>query len=99
MLRWDIYEVTTNESSITGVKFRGRVRKFCLERNINLIIDNDQLNENIVRFGVLSGSDISEIKIFIHSLNPDTTITLKLEQLMNPVLSKLKVNDESRYTI
>ena len=41
----------------------------------------------------------SQIKEFLNNLLPDATIELVRENVANPVLSKLKVNIEDRYTI
>ena len=41
----------------------------------------------------------SQIKEFLNNLLPDATIELVRENVANPVLSKLKVNIDDRYTI
>ncbi|MBT6773860.1 hypothetical protein HOA91_00670 [Candidatus Woesearchaeota archaeon] len=41
----------------------------------------------------------SQIKEFLNNLLPDATIELVRENVPHPVLSKLKVNIEDRYTI
>ena len=99
LLKWDIYEIQTKETPITGVMFRGRIRKFCLEKNKNVLAENTQDIAKSVRFAILSGEDVSEIKDYIKTIIPDISIELVLENIPNPILSKLKVNIEDRYTL
>lgn len=99
ILNWDIYEITTKKSSIQGVMLRGRVRKYSLEKEFALLIENASDQENTVRFGLLSGEEPEKVIAFIKSLIPDAEIALLQENLPNPVLSKMKVNIEDRYTI
>lgn len=99
ILKWDIYEITTKESSIQGVMFRGRVRKFALENNVTLLTENASDKENTVRFAVLEGLNVQDIIKFITSLIPDTDIRMIEAGLQNPVLSKMKVNRAERYNI
>ena len=98
LLHWDIYEIKTESTPIQGVMLRGRLRKFYLEKVKNILLENDEA-EPIVRFAVLHGEGIDDLKEYIHSLATDLTVTLVLEKVANPVLSKLKVNQEERYTI
>ncbi len=97
LLTWDIYEIVTS-SQITGIMFRGRLRKFALSHNITLLTENAVEKENMVRFAVLEGSNIISIenflKTFLDNVNLEKVLTTQ-----NPVLSKLKVNIENRYTI
>ncbi len=99
LIRWDIYEITTKETPINGVMLRGRLRKFYLEKGINLLTENTQDIEASVRFAVISGHDVSDINDYLISIIDDVTIKLVLESVPNPVLSKLKVNIEDRYTL
>ncbi len=100
LLDWSVFEITS-KNDLQGVMFRGRLRKFALEKEINLLAENDEQNKNCVRFAVLisQSEKIPIIKNFIQDkINADATIKF-IGDFYNPVLSKMKVNDESRYTI
>ena len=100
LLLWEVYEVVY-KNDLQGVKFRGRLRKFANEQEINLMVENDEEDKNCVRFAVLisQSKKIPIIKKFIkEKIDPDSTIKF-IDDFKNPVLSKLKVNDESRYQI
>ena len=60
MLKWDIYEVSSN-SPLQGVAVRGRVRKAAAVERINLLVENATDKPGVVRFALLSqnfvGSD------------------------------------------
>ena len=99
IIKWDIYEVQTESTPITGVMFRGRVRKFCLENNRNVLVENTQDSEKSVRFAIPTGEDPSEIIFFLNKILPDVKVDLVSENIPNPVLSKLKVNIEEGYTL
>jgi hypothetical protein len=99
LLKWDIYEVKSNVTPIVGAMFRGRVRKFCLEKNINVLVENTQDIERCVRFGVFSGFDVSIIVDYLEKILDGVSIELVLRKVSNPVLSKLKINIEDRYTL
>lgn len=96
-LTWDIYEIKSETETLHGVKLRGRIRKFTLEQELACLTENAADEENTVRFAVLAGTDPRPIVEFIQKLLPESSITLILESIANPVLSKLKVNDVSRY--
>lgn len=76
ILKWDIYEVQTGWNPITGVKFRGRVRKFCLEKWINVLVENAQGLERCVRFAVIAREDVSEIIEYLRKIVPDVKVEL-----------------------
>lgn len=99
IIRWDIYEIQTEKTTITGVKLRGRIRKFCLENNRNVLVENTQDIQNAVRFAIPSKEDVSSIKEYIKKIILDSSIKLVRENIPNPVLSKLKINIEDRYNI
>ena len=99
LIKWDIYEVTTGSSHITGVMYRGRIRKFCLKKNINVLTENTQDIEKSVRFAILAGENPMDIKKYINKISSDATVKLVMKNIPNPVLSKLKVNIENRYTL
>lgn len=99
ILTWDIYEITTESSPIKSVMLRGRIRKFSLENNISLLTENASDADNTVRFAIIHKEDPTNIISFIKSLVDDSSVVLIKEALPNPVLSKMKVNIEDRYTI
>tara|TARA_Y100000310_G_scaffold271853_1_gene286544 strand:- start:5711 stop:6016 length:306 start_codon:yes stop_codon:yes gene_type:complete len=98
IIYWDIYEINTETSQITGVMFRGRIRKFCLERERNVLVENVQGAEN-VRFAVPASEDPKEIIDYLKKILPDVSVDLVRENVANPVLSRLQVNIEDRYTL
>jgi hypothetical protein len=99
ILKWDVYEIQTEDSSINGVMLRGRIRKLCLEEGLNVLTENTQDIENSVRFAVLTEEPADHIIEYLTEILPDVRITKVLEETPNPVLSKLKVNIEDRYTL
>jgi hypothetical protein len=99
MLYWDIYEIISETESLNGVMLRGRIRKFALEREKDILVENTEDKENSVCFAVLVGTNIGSIQKYIVSFIPDAKIVLVLQNVKNPVLSKLKVNQEERYTL
>ena len=78
---------------------RGRIRKLGLQNDFNVLCENASDKENCVRFAVPTGEDPKMIIEYLESVIPDVHITLELEGVVNPVLSKLKVNKEERYTL
>lgn len=99
MLQWNIYEITTDGTPVNGVKLRGRIRKFGISRRINVLAENTTDIENGVRFAVLKKEHADIVADFVHSIIGDCTINLVSESVVNPVLSKLKVNIEDRYEV
>lgn len=97
ILLWDLYEIRCGNESLHNVMLRGRIRKFTIENEIACLVENAQEEENVVRFGVIAGSDIKLISGFIKSILSEANIVASLKNIPNPVLSKLKVNDLSRY--
>ena len=97
---WDVYEIhATEEHPVVGVMFRGRIRKFCLEKNRNILLENATDAEKNVRFAVPAGEDPSDIQEYILKTSPDATFTQVFENIPNPILSKLQTNIEGRYTL
>ena len=94
-----MYEVSSEKYSLTGNMVRGRLRKFCLEKNINLLVENTQDKDAHIRFAVISGNDISLIKDFLKIHFDDVQVELVFEKIKNPILAKVKCNIEKRYTI
>lgn len=54
LLKWNIYEISTDKTSITGAMFRGRIRKLGLENNFNVLVENAEDIENRVRFAIIN---------------------------------------------
>jgi hypothetical protein len=99
LLRWDIYDVKSATDALIGVSMRGRIRKFAVESTLNLLVDNAGDTENCVRFAMLVGEDTVAVRGFIKQIVPDVTIELSLPNVANPVLSKLSVNNEAKYSL
>lgn len=101
MLYWDIYQINSATQNLTGVKFRGTVRKFAIENDFVLLAENAQDEENTVRFALVENTYeeklLQQITDFIRSIITDAEIKQVLEKVPNPILSKLKNNDLSRY--
>ncbi len=102
ILKWDIYEIKS-VNNLQGVMFRGRLRKFALENNINLLTENDETLTTCVRFALISEEkereNFGKIADCIKKIDSGSEIVKVMENVPNPVLSKLKVNDDSRYTL
>ncbi len=99
LIKWDIYEIRTENTPINGVMLRGRIRKLCLESNRNILAENTQDIERSVRFAIPAGENASAIIDYLHKIISDASIELVKKNIPNPVLSKLKVNIEDRYTL
>jgi hypothetical protein len=99
LLKWDIYEIITDDDLIIGMKIRGRIRKFCIHNNQNILVENATDKKNVVRFAVISGDTIIDIKKYIGTIIKNVNVNLLSEKVANPILSKLKVNVENRYTL
>lgn len=96
-LIWDIYEIQSDADTLHGVMLRGRIRKFTIENEISCLTENASDKENVVRFALLANSDVSKVTEFVQKLLPGAAVSKVLGAIENPVLSKLKVNDLSRY--
>lgn len=99
IIAWDIYEIKTAHTEIHGVMLRGRIRKLGLEKHFNVLCENAADAENAVRFAVTEVKNAQTITEYLEHIIPDVTVELVLEQIKNPVLSKLKVNKQERYTL
>ena len=99
ILTWDLYEITCDCAELHGVKLRGRIRKFTIESQTTCLIENASDEQNVVRFALLTGADPSPVSEFVKALVPKAVVSEVLKDISNPVLSKLKVNDLSRYDI
>ncbi len=101
MIYWDIYQVNSVAKNLIGVKFRGSIRKFAIENDIVLLAENAQDEENTVRFALIENTYeqelLEKILIFIRTIISDGEVKQVLNNIPNPILSKLKNNDISRY--
>ncbi len=97
LLSWDFYEIRAKRVALHGVKLRGRIRKFTIENDISCLMENASDEENVVRFALLSSTNSKLVSDFIKNQVPEAVITKSLKNIPNPVLSKLKVNDSTRY--
>jgi len=99
LICWDIYEIRSHGNALHGVKLRGRIRKFTIENEVACLIENALDEENVVRFAVQTNTSPNLIIDFVKSLVPEVEVAESLKNIPNPVLSKIKVNDLSRYDI
>ena len=99
ILNWDIYEIRCDCKSLHGVKLRGRIRKFAIDNDITCLIENATDEENVVRFALIAASTAESLIRFIKDILSEAVVAESLKNVPNPVLSKLKVNDSSRYDI
>jgi len=99
VLTWDIYEVVSSEDVLHGVMLRGRIRKFCIEQNQNCLVENASDKANTVRFAVPAGTEVKAVSDFVGKILKNVQVEKVADAVPNPVLSKLKVNDLSRYVI
>jgi hypothetical protein len=99
LIRWNIFEITTITTPIHGAMLRGKLRKLSLELNFPFLVENATDKENCVRFAVSSQEDAEKIILYLKSKITDVEISKIAQEIINPVLSKMKVNTESRYTL
>jgi len=99
MINWNIYEIASQTQKLHGVKFRGRIRKFAISQNINVITENASDKDNVVRFAIEESQTAAPFIEFINTIMPDCQVDLIANQVHNPVLSKLKINIADRYEI
>ncbi len=98
-IKWDIYEISSKSTPLTGVMLRGRIRKFCIDNDKNFLVENASDSKEIVRFAVPSGEEINSISEYLRKIIQDVKIEQVMKEVYNPVLSKLKVNLEERYEL
>lgn len=98
IITWDIYQISS-EAPLTAVMLRGRIRKLCLEHERNVLVENTQDVEKGVRFAVPTGENISLISEYLMKIIPYIKIEMSKKGVPNPVLSKLQINLEERYTL
>ena len=99
VIKWDIYEISSETTLLTGVMLRGKIRKLCLESKRNVLVENTEDVEGKVRFAVPTGEKISTILQYLVKIIPDVEIKKVKRAVPNPVLSKLKLNIEERYAL
>ncbi len=99
ILSWDFYEIRSTGVPLHGIKLRGRIRKFTIENGMTCLMENASDEENTVRFALLANSDPKKVLDFIKNLVPEVVVSESLKNIQNPVLSKLKVNEEERYSV
>ena len=99
LIKWDIYEISSLSSNLEGIMLRGRIRKFALLNEINLLVENASDEAGKVRFAVIEDTNASTIIKKIKEMVSDSEVKLIREKIPNPVLSKLKVNLEERYSL
>ena len=101
MLYWDIFQVNSVTENLIGVKFRGSLRKYAIENDVVLLAENAQDEENTVRFALIENTYeqelLEKITAFIRTIISDGEVKQALNNVPNPILSKLKNNDLSRY--
>ncbi len=78
---------------------RGRIRKLCLQNNINVLAENSADTPGELCFAVLENQDISIIKEYLKTLFEDIKIEPLTKQHPNPILTKIQLNFEDRYDI
>ena len=99
LLHWHVYDVTAPTSVLNGVQLCGRTRKYAVEHGINMLMENTEDMANAVRFAVLNDNDAHTITEYIQSIAEDAQVVLAKENVPNPVLSKITVNNPDKYTI
>lgn len=99
LLKWDIYEINSRHESLNGVMLRGRIRKLGIDSGFNVLAENTEDKENTVRFATLNSEDAELVISYVSTIISDVVIDLISSSTVNPVLSKIKVNDETRYTL
>lgn len=99
LIFWDFYEIRSSGATLHGIKLRGRIRKFTIENEISCLMENASDEENVVRFALPTNSNPKPVIDFVEGLMPEAEITESLKNIPNPVLSKIKVNDPTRYDI
>ena len=97
LINWHIYEISST-THLINVKCRGRIRKFCLQNQINVLVENASDKENIVRLALINENGFDKVKGFIKNTFPNSFIK-EILITNNPVLSKLIINNEERYEI
>ena len=64
-----------------------------------MYLKNNQEKENSVRFAIPTKENPALINEYLNQILPGVLVKLVAQDIPNPVLSKLKVNLEERYTL
>lgn len=75
------------------------MRKLALDQGVNLLAENASDKEDCVRFALLAGEDSVLFSTFLNEKFPGISVEIILSSVSNPVLSKIKVNDSTRYDV
>tara|TARA_Y100000310_G_C20605616_1_gene775316 strand:+ start:999 stop:1241 length:243 start_codon:yes stop_codon:yes gene_type:complete len=78
---------------------RGRIRKYCLEKGRNILVENATDKDNCVRFAIPKDDDPKDIISYVESIVSKIKVKSVKRSVVNPVLSKLKVNLADRYKL
>ncbi|MFT4532570.1 MAG: hypothetical protein ACI9T8_000596 [Candidatus Saccharimonadales bacterium] len=97
MLKWNIYEITSANYVLHGVKFRGRIRVYGIDNNIDLLTENATDKDNCVRFAITDNTYLDGIKEMVNATVKGADVVEAMSDVVNPVLSRLKVNLHERY--
>ena len=62
MLKWTIYEVTSENHTLHGVKFRGRIRVYGIDNKIDLLTENATDKDNAVRFALTDNQHLARLQ-------------------------------------
>jgi len=98
LIKWHIYEITSSES-VNGVMLRGRIRKLGIEGGFNVLAENTEDIPNGLRFAVVEESDAQKVIDYLHEILSDVDIQHIMDDVENPILSKIKVNISERYKL
>lgn len=78
---------------------RGRIRKFGLHNEIDVLAENTEDKANCVRFAVTNRENETIVSSYVKTIISDAVVSEVSSDIANPVLSKLKVNQQDRYTL
>lgn len=92
-------KISSVKSSLNGVMLRGRIRKLGIEKEFNVLAENTEDVQNGVRFAVPNDDDAETVVDYLKTIIDHVVVSKVLEGCPSPILSKLKVNIESRYTL
>jgi hypothetical protein len=98
LIKWHIYEISSSES-VNGVMLRGRIRKLGIEEGFNLLAENTEDIPNRLRFAVIEKSDAEKVINYLRKILSDVDIQHVMDDVENPILSKMKVNIAERYKL
>jgi undecaprenyl pyrophosphate synthase len=82
IIKRDIYEIGSKNSSLNGVMLRGRIRKLCLENQRNVLVENTEDLEKQVRFAVPVGEDVELIIDYLRKIISDVQVKKVEEDIL-----------------